>query len=40
MAYSSVIINNAWVLPLYFLVLLLAVGAVGYLIVRCVRRRT
>jgi hypothetical protein len=38
MADSSVIINNAWVLPLYFLVLLLVVGVIGYLIVRWVRR--
>jgi hypothetical protein len=36
---EQVIINNSWVLPIYFLVLLLAVGAIGYLIVRGSRRR-
>jgi hypothetical protein len=36
---AQVIINNWWVLPIYFLVLLLAVGGIGYLIVRLPRRR-
>jgi hypothetical protein len=36
---GQVIINDWWVLPIYCLVLLLAVGAIGYLIVRRSRRR-
>jgi hypothetical protein len=36
---SQVISGNWWVLPIYFLVLLLAVGVIGYSIVRRFRRR-
>jgi uncharacterized membrane protein len=38
-AAGQLIINNWWVIPIYFLVLLLAVGTIGYLIARRSRRR-